>query len=334
MINIKNKNKRFILSLVVIFIFFLYMIGGFSISKGSAKGSFDKLFVMYAGSLTKIFEDDIGPTFQSETGYQYIGEGKGSLQIANLIKDGFRTPDVFVSAGKIPITMLMNNTPPLTEWSLSFGSAELVIAYSQNSPYYEDLEKARKNGVPWYDIVSEKDFKFGRTDPELDPKGYYAIIAAKLSGIYYNDSSIQSRTFGEDRNPKQVFPEETLKTILETGQVDAIVAYKHEAISMGLSYITLPKEINLGDPRYLDFYKKANYTTESSKKTIYGEPILFSVTIPKKVKNLDGATAFVKFILSKDGIKILKNQGLNPLNITIDGNINKMPLSIKNVIYR
>ena len=91
---------------------------------------------MYAGSLVKIFEDVVGPAFQNETGYTYVGEGKGSVQVANLIRDGFRTPDIFVSAGTIPIMRLINNTttPPLAEWLLEFGSAEMVIAYSKDSP--------------------------------------------------------------------------------------------------------------------------------------------------------------------------------------------------------
>ncbi|MEJ7641620.1 MAG: substrate-binding domain-containing protein [Candidatus Nitrosocosmicus sp.] len=114
--------------------------------------------------------------------------------------------------------------------------------------------------------MSKEGLKFGRTDPELDPKGYYAIITAKLANIYYNDSSIKERVLGEDRNSKQIFPEEILKTILESGQLDAVVAYKHEAISRGLPYITLPKEINLSDPLFSTFYKKDNYTSESGLK--------------------------------------------------------------------
>ena len=39
----------------------------------------------------------------------------------------------------------------------------------------------------------------------------------------------------QDRNPKHIFPEETLTTALETGQLDAIAAYKHEAIARGLT---------------------------------------------------------------------------------------------------
>ncbi len=327
----KKKNCLFLILFVIIGLYSIHLVDEFSSANGTVTGgnTQDKVFVMYAGSLVKIFEDVIGPAFLNESGYPYVGEGKGSVQVSNLIKDGFRTPDVFVSAGTVPMTRLMNTTSPVVDWLLKFGSAEIVIAYSPNSPYFDNLEKARNGEIPWYDVVSQDGFKFGRTDPELDPKGYYGIITAKLANTYYNDSSIKDRVFGEDRNPKQIFPEEILKTVLETGQLDAVVAYKHEAIARDLPYITLPKEINLGDPTYSDLYKSANYTLQSDQKTIYGEPVDFSITIPKTVKNIDGAISFVNFVISENGSQLLESQGLNPINLTFEGNTDEIPLDLK-----
>jgi molybdate/tungstate transport system substrate-binding protein len=34
------------------------------------------------------------------------------------------------------------------------------------------------------------------------------VIAAKLANLYYNDPNIKERILGQDRNPKQVFPED------------------------------------------------------------------------------------------------------------------------------
>jgi molybdate/tungstate transport system substrate-binding protein len=316
---------------VIIGFYLIYILGEFSSVNGTTIAKEGKVFVMYAGSLVRIFEDVIGPAFQKESGYKYLGEGKGSVQVSNLIKDGFRTPDIFVSAGDVPVVRLMNTTtsPPIVDWLLKFGSAEIVIAYSSTSPYFNELEKSRNGETPWYDILSQEDFRFGRTDPELDPKGYYGILTANLANEYYNDPSIKERILGEDRNPKQIFPEETLKTVLETGQLDAITAYKHEAISRGLPYITLPNEINLGDPTYSDFYKTANYTLKSDQKIIHGEPVEFSITIPKTVKNEDGAISFVNFLLSVNGSQLLESHGLNPTNITYEGDVDNIPQSIK-----
>ena len=73
----------------------------------SSSSNQGKVFVMYAASLVSTFENSLGPSFQKQTGYTYIGEGRGSIQIANMIIDGQRRPDVFVSAGTIPIMKLM-----------------------------------------------------------------------------------------------------------------------------------------------------------------------------------------------------------------------------------
>ena len=150
----------------------------------------------------------------------------------------------------------------------------MVIAYSPNSHFRVDLDKAKRGEIPWYHVLSEPGFKFGRTNPELDPKGYYMIILAKLSNLYYHDPTIEQKILGDDRNPKQLFPEETLRTTLETGQLDAIAAYKHEAISRGLQYITLPPQINLADPTYSDFYKRGSYTLHTGQTSLWRTGLL------------------------------------------------------------
>jgi ABC-type molybdate transport system substrate-binding protein len=314
----------------------------------SSSSSQGKVFVMYAASLVKTFEDSLGPSFHNKTGYKYTGEARGAIQIANMIIDEQRTPDVFVAAGTVPIMKLMMNNgnnnpdagsiqPPhslLAQWLVKFASAEMVIAYSPNSHYHVDLDKAKRGEIPWYHVLSEPGFKFGRTDPELDPKGYYMIIAAKLSNLYYHDPTIEQKILGnDDRNPKQLFPEETLRTTLEIGQLDAIAAYKHEAVARSLPYITLPPQINLANPTYFDFYKRSSYTLQHTGQTIYGEPIYFAVTIPRTVKNSDGAISFVKFLLSADGQHILQSQGLNYIRKpAIEGNIDKIAPAIRNIM--
>jgi molybdate/tungstate transport system substrate-binding protein len=303
-----------------------------------------KVFVMYAASLIKTFENIFGPSFQKETGFTYEGEARGSVQVANMIIDGLREPDVFVSAGAIPIMKLMNNSSDdinnssndddkfsiLAQWLVKFASAELVIAYSPNSRFYDDFQKARIGEIAWYEVLSKESLRFGRTDPELDPKGYYMVISAKLSNIYYNDSTIKQRILGNDRNPRQIFPEETLKTILEQGQLDAVAAYKHEAVARGLPYIILPSEINLADPAFSDFYRLASYTLGTGQ-AVFGEPIYFSFTIPETVKNLNGAISFANFLLSIKGKDILEKQGLNYVKPIAEGNTKKLPSSIKNL---
>jgi molybdate/tungstate transport system substrate-binding protein len=217
----------------------------------------------------------------------------------------------------------MNHSPPLANWLIKFASAELVIAYNPQSPFASDLLKASKDEIPWYKVLEKEGLKFGRTDPELDPKGYYTVIAAKLANIYYNDSTIKDNILGEDRNKKQIFPEEVLKSILDSGQIDATAAYKHEAIAKGLPYIILPDQINLSDPNYTNYYNKISYKLGTGE-TIYGNPIFFSFTIPNTVENIEGAVSFVKFLLSENGKKILEQDGLSPIKPILQGDSYKL----------
>lgn len=301
------------------------------IQKSSAATDDKDVSVMYAGSLVKIMENNVGPLFHNQTGYNIIGEGKGSVQISNLIIDGFRRPDIFISADTLPIEKLINHNPPLAQWLVKFASAELVIAYNPKSPFAPDLEKAARGELPWYKILEEKGFKFRRTDPELDPKGYYTIITAKLANIYYNDSTLKSKILGEDRNPEQIFPEEVLSSLLESGQIDAISAYKHEAIARGLPYITLVPQISLSDPKYSNFYNQASYTLHSNQ-IISGNPIYFSYTIPTTVKNNDGAISLANFLISPPGKTVLSHVGLNPVKVVLQGDLNSLPFGIRTMI--
>jgi molybdate/tungstate transport system substrate-binding protein len=323
-INITRFHSKIILLSAIFLSIIFFILFSSSIKELSATNTIDKdITVLYAGSLINIFENEIKSAFQNSTGYNFIGEGKGSVQISTMILDGFRKPDVFVSADTTPIERLMNHSLPLANWLVKFASAEFVIAYNPQSQFASDLSKASKGEMPWYKVLEKEGLKFGRTDPELDPKGYYALIAAKLANIYHNDSKIKDRILGEDRNKQQIFPEEVLKSILDSGQIDATVAYKHEAIAKDLPYITLPDQINLSEPNYTNFYNKITYKLGTGE-TIYGNPIFFSFTIPNTVENIEGAMSFAKFLLSENGKKILEQYGLSPIKPILYGDAYKL----------
>jgi molybdate/tungstate transport system substrate-binding protein len=233
--------------------------------------------VLYAGSLISVMETKLGPNF-SHLGYGYKGEGHGSIQDANMIIDGQRFPDVFISVGEQPITKLIDNNPSLAKWYLGFASDELVIAYN-------------------------------------------------LAGILYHNSSLSSSILKGERNQDQVRPEELLLTLLETGEADAIPAYKHEAIERGFPFISLPPQINLGDPAFAGYYKQAS-CTQLDGSLNFGKPIVFDITIPNTVRNTEGAIQFVKFLFSDQGKKIFENDGFRLLPLAAGGNKTAIPQEI------
>ena len=273
----------------------------------------EKVFVMYAASLLKTFENDLGQAFQKQTGNIYQGEGRGAIQISNMIIDGQRTPDVFVSAGTIPIWKLMNNTTPLADWLVKFGSAEIVIAYSPNSRFFSDLEKARAGDTPWYQVLSKQDFKFGRTDPELDPKGYYMTITAELANLYYNDSGIKQRILGDDRNPKQIFPEEILKTVLEQGQLDAVEHTNTKPLLEGFHISHYQQRLTFLIRSLLIFTERLIIllvVVVKAAKQFSGNLSILQLQYQKQLKIWMGLRSFVDFMLSTKGEDLLEKQGL------------------------
>ena len=110
-----------------------------------------------------------------------------------------------------------------------------------------------------------------------------------------------------------------------------MAAYKHEVIARGLPYITLPPQINLGDPKYSSFYNQAFYT-QGTNETIRGNPIFFSYTIPDTVKNIDGAISFAKYLISSQGKSVLTGVGLNPIKPIVEGNYKALEPEIRSLI--
>ena len=71
--------------LTAVLIFAIYVNGIWPVIVASqAQMSKDRVFVMYAASLIKTFEEKLGPTFQEKTGYIYEGEARGSVQYSRL----------------------------------------------------------------------------------------------------------------------------------------------------------------------------------------------------------------------------------------------------------
>jgi ABC-type molybdate transport system substrate-binding protein len=132
----------------------------------SGKGG-EEVDVLYSGSLISVMETKMGPAF-SHLGFVYRGEGHGSIQDANMIIDGQRSPDVFISVDTEPVTKLINNNPSLAKWYIGFASDELVIAYNPKSHFASEFEKVKAGSMPWYQVLSTPGTKFLRSDPLLD----------------------------------------------------------------------------------------------------------------------------------------------------------------------
>jgi molybdate/tungstate transport system substrate-binding protein len=312
-----RASKAATLTLASLFASVLIPIGA-AASKGSVS-------VYYAASLVGLNEQRVGPAFQHKTGYAYQGTGLGSGAIANEIKSHIATPDVVEFADPAINAQLMGSTNGnYVSWYINFARTRLVIAFNPKSKYALLFNKVNHHKIAWFQPFMQRGLRLGRTDPQIDPKGYRAIWTFNLAQKLFHLKNFERSVLGSVDNANQVFPEQVLLSRLQTGELDAGVFYLSEVQSTHIPYISLPQKIDLGEPKYAKIYATQHFTN-NQHKTFTGAPILYTITIPTTVKNLPAAKAFVKFILSKPAQRISEKYGLLPTRHLVGGDRRKVP---------
>jgi len=285
--------------------------------------------VLYAGSLATVMENGLGPAFSKKSGIEYKGEAQGSLGAARMIHDHLRSPDVFISADPtVNETVLMGaGNGNLVTWFVTLASSQLVLAYNPKSPFADKFKAAADNQIPWYEVLATPGLRFGRGDPTIDPKGYRTLFLFDLAGKHYNNPKITA-LLGDTLNPEQVLPEVALLARVEAGQFDAGIFYRHEVVAHKLPYVTFPSEINLGDPKFSDFYGQATYTTPKGEH-VKGAPIIFTITIPRTVQHQAAAEELVRYLLSSGSL--LEEYGLGKVEHLAGGDRKQIPTDLRSL---
>jgi molybdate/tungstate transport system substrate-binding protein len=289
--------------------------------------------VMYAASLESIMEHQLNTAFSQASGYTFAGEAKGSLALANEIKGHLRRPDIFISASPGVNTQLMGAANgKYVSWYVNFARSELVIGYNPGSRFAADFQAAAAGSIPWYQVLAKPGLRLGRTDPQLDPKGQATLYLMELAEQYYRQPGLRQHILGSDENASQVFPEEELVTRLGTGQLDAGFFYINEARAGHIAFLTLPEQINLGNPSLSATYATATWTNPQNGQVSHGGPVVYTVTIPSTVRNQAGAQAFVAFLLSPAGQNLLQSSGLLSTPFALSGDAGALPQSLHRYI--
>jgi molybdate/tungstate transport system substrate-binding protein len=195
-------------------------------------------------------------------------ESHGSAEVARLIDEGLRDPDIVALAD----TALFNQplTPP---WYSVFTSNAVVIAINKNTKWGQRVAEAGKDG--WYKPMIDGNVKLGRTPPDQDPLGYRALFMLELASRYYeNTKPLRKKILKRG----QMYPETGLLSRIETGALDAAIVYRNMAVERGYEYIDLPDQIDLSNPKYVEkWYSSVSYSLPG--KTIHGDLITYGATI-------------------------------------------------------
>ncbi|MDQ0191295.1 substrate-binding domain-containing protein [Alicyclobacillus cycloheptanicus] len=301
-------------------------------STGTTAGAKGTADVAYAGSLQLTNDQYVAPAFEKATGLAYKGYGQGADAVANLIKSGQITPNVFDSIGTGPIEKVGTDK---ADWAIGFASSPLVIVYSKQSPYASQLEQIANGTKPLKDLftlMEQPNFHLGRTDPNQDPQGQYFVMMLHLAEKQFNlPAGTANKILGSLDNSQQVYQETDILSRLQAGEMDASSAYLPQAIQQHLPYIKLPDTINMGNPADAKLYASESLKL-SDGSTVTGSPIEIYVTGIKGTPDQSAGTAFIKFALSKQGLAIYRKMGYTITPFQVWGNKSDIPQSIEQEI--
>ncbi|HUY06499.1 MAG TPA: substrate-binding domain-containing protein [Acidimicrobiales bacterium] len=250
--------------------------------------------VLYASSLQNILEHTVGPRFHRATGYSFVGYSGASGVLVNEEKAGVIRGDVFISAALAVNNALEGSANGnIASWYILFANSPLVIGYNSKSAFANALRKE-----PWYQVITRPGFRIGRTDPTVDPKGKLTVAALSAAEKIYASSAVGS----VDARTSNIYPEQTLVGLLQSGQLDAGFFYRSEAKAAGIPFVTL------GRIRF-----DASYT----------------VTLLANGPNRAAGASFVHFLLGSSGRSLLLRSGLSVVRPRLIGPRSLVPTSIR-----
>lgn len=285
------------------------------------------VYVAYAGSLQLLNDKYLGPSFQKATGITYQGQGGGAYGMAHFVASGSVHANVFESIGTGPLKVLGSRVP----WAIGVASSPLVIAYSPSSPYAKTFAAIKNGTLPikrLFQLMAQPGFHLGRTNPQTDPQGQAFYMMVENAQTQWGlPSGTAKKILGSLNNSQQIFAEESILSRLQSGQLDAASAFLSEAVQRHLDYISLPSSLNFGNPADAAKYAKMHLNLGKGK-CVNGAPLEIYVAPLAHTFNASQANDFVHYMLSKNGIVQLQQEGFHITKPVVMGSRASMPSAI------
>ena len=267
------------------------------------------LTVFNAGSLARPMRAALD-SFARRERVTVAQESAGSLESARKLTELGKIPDVLALADEEVFPQLL--VPEHARWYAGFARNRMVLAYTDRSRYANEITADN-----WFDVLARPGVEVGRANPNLDPNGYRTLLALQLAERHYRKPGLAARVLASIP-ARNVRPKEAdLVGLLQVGEMDYVWSYESIARGVGLRYLTLPHEMDLGELADSALYGQASVRvtgkTPADSITFRGRPIVYALTIPTRAPNPALAERFVTFLLSPEGVAILRAAKLDAL---------------------
>ena len=323
-----------------------------------------KIKIFCAGSLLYPLNQVADAYMEDNPNVEVEVEGHGSIQVIRHPTELNDPADLLMVADYSLIPVMMYKIPlpegggNFTDWYIRFSGNRLVLAYTDQSKYSDEL-----NATNWYSILAKDDVKIALANPIIDALGYRGLMVLQLAEYYYNDHTIFENILGPRFDPEietaelssrtVIFVPEQLKPVgekvavrassvqiiplLESGAVDYTFLYLTNAKQYGVRYIELPTEIDLGNKEMDPLYKRAQTRFQYARFQSIGldregGTIYYGLTIPGNAVNPGGAVDFAKYLLSGRGKDIFMQNSHPIYQPSYTDNIQSVPEALKELV--
>jgi molybdate/tungstate transport system substrate-binding protein len=264
-----------------------------------------RLLVLHAGSLAGPMRAALD-SFTARTGVRVATMSAGSLEAARRITELHDVPDIIALADEEVFPSLL--MPDDADGYFVFARNRMVIAVAPRRA------RERVDSTNWYRALSDSLVEVARSDPDLDPAGYRALLVLQLAARAYHMPSLPQRVLARS-GPENVRPKSSdLIALLETGVDDYAFVYESSARAAGLRWIQLPSSIDLGDESKAADYATVSVTvkgrTRGQTLTMRGAPIRYAMAVPRKAPHPAAAGKLAEYLLSDAGLGAMRAAGL------------------------
>lgn len=289
-----------------------------------------ELILFHAGSLAVPLRKVSELYQQRNPGVVVKAEAAGSRDVARRVSDLGRTCDVLASADYKVVEELL--LPEHAEFNIRFATNEMSIAYTNRSKLAGEVKAEN-----WHEILLRPEVVFGRADPNRDPCGYRTVMLFQLAEKHYRRPGLAAMFAAKDQRFMRS-KETDLLALLESGEIDYLFIYRSVIDQHGLKWISLPDEVNLKSPALAELYRTATLQVTGKKPgelvPLSGEPIVYSVTIPRTAAHAKAAEAYIALLLSPEGQSVMARNGQEPLRPALADHYDKLPETLKPLCAR
>ena len=249
-------------------------------------------------------------SFARRSGSPYELEIASSLELVRRVTVMHGDPDVVALADPALFTSLLE--PRVASWHALFARNRIVLGYTARSRGAADISADN-----WWEVIARPGVEVGRSDPATDPSGYRTLLVWQLAARHYGMPHLPARMLraAPERN---VRPREADQVaLLQAGELDYIWTYENLARLMGLRFVRLPHDVDLGEPADSAGYASVSVRVPGARAgdsiTVHGRAILFAVSVPTSATHARAGTNFVAFLLSPTGRRILHGASLDAM---------------------